>query len=253
MIKEALLYYFSPTGGTKKIGESFCAGVAEKTCAIHLGAKDVEVAPASCDFVVVAAPVFAGRIPAIVIEKIKGLNGRDKKVVTLAVYGTRAYEDALLELNHTVAQCGFDIVASAALIAQHSMVPIVGNGRPDAKDIKDIQDFAKKVLAKMESRKTDAVAVPGQYPYKDHMTVSTTPICTQSCDKCGVCERICPTGAIHITENETVTELEKCILCMACVAHCPGKVRVLPAPMQDGLNQKLGVLKEVRRENEYFL
>ena len=253
MKKEVMLYYFSPTGGTKKVGESFCAGLAEKTQAINLGMKDYDIPSVTGDLVVVAAPVFAGRIPAIVIEKIKSLDGRGKRVVTIAVYGTRAYDDALLELNHTVSECGFEIIASAALIAQHSMVPIVGSGRPDANDVKEIQEFAEKVLEKIESGKTGNVEVPGKYPYKDHMVVSATPICMEACNHCGICEGLCPTGAIRITENETVTELEKCILCMACVAHCPGKARVLPAPMQEGLNQKLGVFKEIRRENEYFL
>ena len=43
MKKEVMLYYFSPTGGTKKVGESFCAGLAEKTQAINLGMKDYDI------------------------------------------------------------------------------------------------------------------------------------------------------------------------------------------------------------------
>ena len=40
---------------------------------------------------------------------------------------------------------------------------------------------------------------------------------------------------------------------MACTAACPENARVLPAPLQETMEQKLGALKDVRRENEVFL
>lgn len=253
MLNETILYYFSPTDGTKKIGESFCTAFADNVKTVDLGKITEVVEQADCDIAVFATPVFGGRIPAVAIDKIKVLNGKGKKAVTLAVYGTRAYDDALLELNNTIEECDFEIVASAALIAQHSIVPIVGQGRPDAKDVADIQDFAQKVLKKFDVENTEKITVPGKFPYKDHMTVPATPISTEACNKCGACEAVCPTGAIHTEESTMVTELNKCILCMACVAHCPQHGRILPPPMQEGMNEKLGALKDIRRENEYFV
>lgn len=54
-------------------------------------------------------------------EKLNQLEGKGKKAVTLVVYGNRAYEDALLELNNVMEESGFRAAASAALAAQHSM------------------------------------------------------------------------------------------------------------------------------------
>lgn len=253
MLKMTELYYFSPTGGTKKAGEMFCKGIAEEVKAIDLCAKNVEMEQPESDLVVIAAPVFAGRIPTVATDKMKELDGQGKKVVTLAVYGNRAYEDALLEMNDVAEEKGFQVIASAALLARHSIVPEVAQGRPDAQDEAEILDFAKKVLAKLESGEEAAVKVPGNHPYKDGMTVSATPISTENCNHCGKCEAVCPTGAIKLEESGVVTNLEKCCLCMACVAACPKQGRILPPPMQAGMNQALGALKEVRRENEFFL
>lgn len=253
MLKETILYYFSPTGGTKKAAEGFCTAFAETVKTVDLGAKSAPPQPEGCETVVIAAPVFGGRIPAVAIEKIKTLNGTGKKAVTLAVYGTRAYEDALLELNDAAEACGFTIVSSAALIAQHSIVPIVGQGRPDAADVKEIQAFAKKVLEKLAVCDTNPITVSGSFPYKDPMTVPASPISTDACNRCGSCEAICPTGAIQVEKDQVTTKLEACILCMACVAHCPAKGRILPPPMQAAMKEKLGALKDIRRENEYFL
>ncbi len=250
MLYNVDFYYFSPTGGTKKAGETIAAALAESVNAISLAEKTV-TAPAS-DLVVVAVPVFGGRIPALVSERLKQLKGMGKKAITAVVYGVRAYEDALLELNDVMTECGFEVIASAALIAQHSIVPEVGADRPDAADIAEIGQFAKRVLDAMENGITGTVTVPGNHPYKESMKSSATPVTLDSCGRCGFCVSVCPTDAIAVTEEGVVTDAEKCMMCMACVAKCPAKSRMLPPPVQDALNQKLGVFRDVRRENEFF-
>ena len=168
MLNNAQLYYFSPTGGTKACAEAFCAGIARNVSFVNLGNQ---IADADCELAVFALPVFGGRIPAFAAEKIRALNGTGKKAVTIMVYGTRAYEDALLELNTVTAGCGFQIVASAAVVAQHSMVPAVGKGRPDQQDQDDITAFAGKVLEKLECGSDAPVSVPGNTPYKDGLNL----------------------------------------------------------------------------------
>lgn len=253
MVTMAELYYFSPTGGTKKTAELFCAGLAEHTEGIDLCSREPEPKQPESGLVVLAAPVYGGRIPSIAADKLTKLNGKGKKAVTLAVYGTRAYEDALLELNRTAEESGFEILASAALVARHSIVPEVGAGRPDEEDKAEILAFAQKVSQKLEQGAGNPVKVPGNFPYKPEMSVTATPVSLPSCTKCQRCVSACPAGAVRLEQGATVTSLEKCILCMACVAACPEQARILPPPMQGNLEEKLGALKSVRRENEYFL
>ena len=251
MLKEITFYYFSPTGGTKKAGEIFCKAIAENVCCIELS-KTISCL-CNTETAVIAAPVFAGRIPEFAAEKIKTLNGKGKKAITIAVYGNRAYDDALLELNNVAAEAGFCVAASAAMIAQHSMVNEVAAGRPDEKDAAEIAGFAEKVLEKLAAGNCTQPEVPGNFPYREGMNVTATPICTNLCSRCGVCAQICPTKAITSTGGEIATDLGKCMLCLACVANCPAKARIVPTSMQEGLNQKLGALKDVRNMNEYFV
>lgn len=171
--------------------------------------------------------------------------------MVLVVYGNRAYDDALLELADVVREQGYRVTAAAALVAQHSMVPEVGRGRPDGEDGQQILSFAKKILAKIAAEDASPVAVPGNFPYKTEMDIVATPLSLPACTQCGSCADACPTQAIRLEES-VVTEKAQCILCMACTAACPAHARVLPPPMVEKLTQMLSSVRDVRSGNDFF-
>lgn len=109
------VYYFSPTGGTKKVSDIFAAAVGKEAVWHDLGDKQTPTEQPQGELIIVAAPVFAGRIPSVVREKIKTLAGEGKQAVTIAVYGNRAYEDALLEMNDILIQGGFTVISICCL------------------------------------------------------------------------------------------------------------------------------------------
>lgn len=292
MLKKTSLYYFSPTGGTKKVAGALTAALAEEVELIDLGKMDLEINDPGDDVIVVAAPVFGGRIPALVSERIADLSGNGRKAVSLVVYGNRAYEDALLELNDTLSGLGFSVTASGAFIAQHSMAPDIAAGRPDEEDLTEIQKFAEDILKKLgdagdagdfgetggsgdarsfgsavdsgnarsfgsaeDSGNADCgqVKVPGNRPYKERTPVSAVPLSTAACVKCGECRKICPTGAAITAMGTIVTDKKKCIQCMACAAVCPNGARILPPSFAEKIEEMLAPLKDIRKANETFL
>ena len=166
MIRKTFFYYFSPTGGTKRIGETFAKAAAENVVYENLGdrvgkkrVKGMGRCP-GCS----GSSCLRRENPGTGGRKTKNGNRPGRKAVTLAVYGTRAYEDALLEMNDLLEERGFRVIASGAFIAQHSIVNIVGRGRPDARDMEEIQKFAEKVLHKIETNEDTKVTVPGSSP-----------------------------------------------------------------------------------------
>jgi len=252
MFKKANFYYFSPTGGTKKAGNILAQAIAEEINFIDLGAK-TPINESPCDISIIALPVFAGRIPSFTCEKVKSLNGADKKIVTMVVYGVRAYDDALLELNDAAKEAGFQVIASAAVVAQHSMAAFVGAGRPDEKDDAEIKDFALNILKKANEATTSAINVPGNKPYRDIAQFPVSPVCTDECKGCGLCIKTCPVDAITKNDGKISTDIEKCILCLACTSVCQKGARVLPKPFSDGIAAKMAPLKEIARANEFYL
>lgn len=248
--KEMEVYYFSPTGGTKKVSSIFADAMEKEVIWHDLGSKEPMMEKPEGEMTVVASPVFRGRIPSVVREKIEKFSGTGKKAVTIAVYGNRAYEDALLEMNDILTKCGFTVIASGAFVAQHSMAPEVGAGRPDGEDEKEIHKFAETVK---NSTAVENVQVPGNRLYKPEMNLPVAPISLPSCTKCGKCVTVCPTNAISVADGAVITDIEKCILCMACTHICTEQARIRPLPLQQKTEQMLGALKGVRNKNEVFL
>ncbi len=246
--------YFSPTGGTKKTASILASALSKLVTPHDLGSKLPQTA-SEAEVVLIASPVYGGRIPALVAEKVQQLAGAGKKAVTLVVYGNRAYEDALLELNDAATSAGFSVVASGAFVAEHSFHRAVAAGRPDAQDAAELQAFAADILAKLaQGGELSPLTVPGNHPYKAAMVLPVSPLFLPSCGGCGKCVRLCPVGAISRNESgELVTNAQKCILCMACVVACPRQARILPPPLKDTMEQKLSALIPLRRENERFL
>ena len=53
-------------------------------------------------------------------------------------------------------------------------------------------------------------------------------LCTTACIACGMCQRNCPSDAIHVIDNLARIDYDKCTGCGTCVAKCPKKIITYP-------------------------
>ena len=123
---------FSPTGGTRRVSELLCAGFeAESTLTELCITEDKLKYPsiAADDLVVISMPVFAGRVPALAVERLRHIEANGAKCVIVDVYGNRAYDDALVEMEDVATEMGFHIIAAVAANAEHSIVRKYGTVR----------------------------------------------------------------------------------------------------------------------------
>ena len=135
---------FSPTGGTRRVSEILCKGMGKESTVTDLCVKATDIQLPNIqedDLAVVAMPVFAGRVPALAVECLRLVKPNGAKCVVVAVFGNRAYDDALLELQDVAAEMGFRVIAAVGAVAEHSIIRKYGKGRPDADDQQTLRQF----------------------------------------------------------------------------------------------------------------
>ena len=256
------LVYYSPTGTSRKIVEAVAEGIDVKPVEhVNLtspGSDSTKHVFHADELVVIAAPVYSGRVPSTAAERLRSLYAEDSPAVLVVVYGNRAYEDALLELKDLASEQGFTAVAGATFIGEHSYdtpeTPIA-TGRPDAADIEKAVRFGEEVKAKL-GKLTEApeLAVPGNRPYRQRRKWRQTSPVTDAakCVLCGRCAAVCPTGAVTVGKTvETVAE--RCTRCCACVKECPVDARHWNDPTMNRVALWLTTDYSERKEPEFFL
>ncbi|AVP63783.1 MULTISPECIES: EFR1 family ferrodoxin [Clostridium] len=240
MNKRINTMYFSATDTTKevvygiaeKLSEDF--RIKEKINSIDFTLPKVRekvVTFSKEDIVVVGVPVYAGRVPNVLLKYLKTIIGNDALAIAVVVYGNRNYDDALIELKDILELDGFKIVAGAAFIGEHSFSNTLAQNRPDDKDMDVVKLFGEKIYKKIINNKLiKTVSVKGNTPYRKYYMPKyengepidirkVKPKTNNNCINCKICVKLCPMGSI---EFEDVTKLNGiCIKCGACIKKCP--------------------------------
>lgn len=243
---KASVIYFSPTGGTEKIARLIAGELEAPVLDITVFSYPLEYTPE--DTVFFCFPVYGGRIPAPIYDRLRGFDGHGAAAVPVAVFGNRAVDDALLEMSELLKGLGFVTVAGAEMVAPHSISPNVAAQRPDAPDKAALSSFLK-TLSQREEKKE--VKLPGNYPYKKYEGLPLHPVAGFKCTGCGTCSAECPTGAIN-PEKPRIPDSKKCISCMRCVGVCPFENRKVPAPAKLAVTGALAAICAVRKPSKFY-
>ena len=239
--KKVWAVYFSATGTTKKVVEGIADVIAQK-----LGAEyDVydftlpaarECAPefGADELVVFGTPVYAGRVPNILLKYLETIRGNGAVAVPVVLYGNRDYDDALIELRDILEKDGFHTIAAGAFVGEHSFSYTLAKGRPDEEDMRKAHDFAWKVAEKLidgtgsEGAHIEVKGTPepyrGYYQPRDRKGIpvdirKVKPLTKEFCDNCKICADICPMGSISHEDVREFTGI--CVKCGACIKKCP--------------------------------
>lgn len=248
--------YFSPTGGTKKVADIIANGIGAPVTRVDMikqvkALKDLTFE--KDDLCVIAVPSYGGRVPAPASEELKRLKGNGAKAVLTVVFGNRAIDDTLTELQDILTEAGFICLAGIEAVAEHSLMHQFAAGRPDKQDEKVLTGFAKEIKEKFASAgENGTLEFPGSHEYRVYNGVPLKPGTNRKCISCGLCAKECPAGAIP-KENPRQTDKEKCISCMHCVAVCPKHARHYSKLLSLVAAQKMKKSCSDRKENKLYI
>jgi len=239
--------YFSPTGGTAAVAEQIAGQMGCPAEDLTVSCPDKTYTPE--DLVFVCFPVYGGRVPSPMLERVMHLTGQQTPFVPVAVFGNRAVDDALLELQDLMRLHGFTAVAGAEMIAPHSIDTRFGKGRPDEKDLRQLHDF---LAAIRRTEPKEEIRMPGNPDYVAYGGLPFKPKAGLSCIRCGACAANCPAGAIPLSAPNR-TEKSRCITCLRCVSVCPVGARKLAKSEQLLASVVLKKFCSERQEPRFYI
>ncbi len=264
--------YFSPTGGGEKIAKAiqhamdandhdyqYFLNLTKQSLTDENGTIDENLP------VIFTIPVYGGHLPKIArsrFDKVRSACGQP--AILVAVYGNRAFENALVDLEQFVKERGFNPIAAAAFPCEHSYstddTPIAV-GRPDVLVLKAAEEFGRLVREKIlrkdfttinaadlhdepspETSIKNFVSFVKKYQTEQASTpkVFIPEVDKDKCGECGNCRSVCPADAIG---DDFLTDPALCIKCCACVKSCPEQARSLTSPFARPLSENFSARK----------
>jgi ferredoxin len=267
-IKKAYAVYFSATGTTERAATAIAEGTGWHYEQIDLTLPQARqkgnYSFARNELAIVGLPVYGGRLPKNLEDFFSSIRGDGTPAMALVVYGNREYNDALIELKIRLEGRGFNVIAGATFIGEHTFSKKIATGRPNLDDLVLAKEFGRKIAGFLTGNKQGVLRVPGSYPFQwqgfdptekpvpgrpVHPSVSTN----EACISCGICAENCPWGAID-TEDYTSIDNTKCMRCFRCIKNCPVSAKEVVDPkFYEFLKEFEKRLNAVRKEPEIFL
>ena len=235
--------YFSPTGTTRKIITATAKRLS-KTLKTSIEEYDFTLPKArtrtlqfsDSDLVVFGTPVYAGRVPNILLPYLNTIQGNGALAIPIVLFGNRDYDDALIELRDILENNGLHTIAAGAFVGEHSFSRILAKDRPDMKDMNTVDEFVRKINEKYETNTLlYPIPVSGTpYPYRNYYTPrdrqgnpvdirKVKPLTNDRCNDCKYCAKVCPMGSISYDNVREFTGI--CIKCGACIKKCPKQAK----------------------------
>lgn len=186
----------------------------------------------AADAIGVVAPVYGHEVPPMVKEFLKKATFQTEYFYMILTYGNR--HGGAAELAHQLCrQCGIPVAYINVVLMVDNWLPSFDMGEQMLLD-KQVENQLAHILADIKIRRhwispvTDRDRAAHQ-EFLDRMSQMPPDTwqhllrMTESCVGCGICEKVCPSGSIHMVNGKAGHTPGHCQTCLACVHACPHK------------------------------
>lgn len=234
-----MIFYFSATGNSKYVAERIADATGDRLIAlkdaIHARCYRYDITGESrVGFVV---PTYYYGLPSILnffLEKLQ-LEGYSDQYIYLVLTCGGSTGDAAGQMGKLLKKKGVTLSAQFAVPMVDNYIPM--SKMDDEEKIAEILDAAEeyidearravrsKGIGDYNRSKGVAPAVMTATAYQAYARGrSTKPfIVTDDCTGCGLCQEICPCGAVVLNDGKPVWEKPQCVQCLGCLHRCPAR------------------------------
>ena len=224
-----LIFCFSGTGNSLKAAKDIAEHLGDTEIVLMKGGHKISGAYNRIGFVF---PCYAGGVPKAVIEYISQLeitaDSADWFFSVVTCGGSE--RDSLPMLRDALLRKGISLDYGRALhtvgnyIAMYPLKPGVSETLNAAESemaayVGEIKEKLKTSIGKV-SLGVALFYKGGNFYFK---TRAKKLAASDACTACGMCEKLCPTGSIKVTDDKPAFRRQTCAQCMACLQWCPAE------------------------------
>lgn len=236
---KGVIYYYSATGNTKLACEYIAANIKSISFDLVNIAIDSDINISFYDVVGFAASTDFWGPPYLVKTFIDNLPKQNNKLAfVFNTYGL--FSGKTLEiLKEWVNTKGFKVIAGYSLQMPENFPPLIVKGitsknAPKQKDLRNFNNFiagfdrllVSSSIDELKEAKLKIGLINSLFPPRPRTTAKHDMgekfVDFSLCSECGICENICPYGAIQLNPKP-VFNMDKCYGCWSCFNHCPNK------------------------------
>lgn len=232
-----MIFYFSATGNSKYVAEHIAAATDDHVIFLRdaIRSRNYQYDVSDEKRIGFIVPTYYFGLPSILrffLKKLRLTGYADQYVYLILTCGSTT-GDAAGQMAKLLAEKEITLSAQFA-------VPMVDNYIPMSK-IPGVSDIEKKLDAAEEyideARRAvrscsygnfnrcqgavPSVATAMAYPLYAARRSTKPFVVTDECIGCGLCQEVCPCGAIVMSEGKPVWKKEQCVHCLGCLHRCP--------------------------------
>ncbi len=232
-----MIFYFSATGNSKYVAEHIAAATDDHVIFLRdaIRSRNYQYNVSGEKRIGFVVPTYYFGLPSILrffLRKLR-LTGYTDQYVYLVLTCGGTTGDAAGQMAKLLVEKDVTLSAQFAIPMVDNYIPLYRI--PDAVEIEKKLDAAEEYID--EARRAirscsygdfnrckgvaPAVATAMAYPMYSARRSTKPFVVTDECIGCGLCQEVCPCGAIVMTEGTPVWRKEQCVHCFGCLHRCP--------------------------------
>lgn len=244
-----MIFYFSATGNSQYAAERIASVTGDRTISLRdaIRGRNYTYDVSRDERIGFVFPVYFQGLPSILqffLKKLELTGYRGQYIYTVITCGQwtgRAGD----QLGAYLKEKGLALSAEYGVLMVDNYIPAFRV--PDEDGIGEILDAADDALDEIcrsiRAKGTGdynryrgpapAMQTAAMYPAYSHGRSTKPFVVTDHCIGCGLCQEICPCGAILISGGKPAWVKRQCVRCLACLHRCPAQAIHWKKPDED--------------------
>lgn len=235
--EDPMIFYFSATGNSKYVAERIAGATDDRMIFLRdaIRGRSYQYDVSQEKRIGFVTPTYYYGLPSIMnffLEKLR-LTGYSGQYVYLVLTCGGSTGDAAGQMGKLLKKKGITLSAQFAVPMVDNYIPMskIADGEAIRKKLDEAEEYIDEARRAIRAQGTGdynrcqgaapALMTATAYPLYARGRSTKPFVVSDECMGCGLCQEICPCGAITMTEGRPAWTKPQCVRCLGCLHRCP--------------------------------